>query len=41
MGLVIDTSALVALERAGAGWEHAIAGLGNEPVALPAIVYGR
>jgi predicted nucleic acid-binding protein len=41
VGLVIDTSALVALERAGAGWERAIAGLGNEPIALPAIVYGE
>ncbi len=41
MGLVIDTSALIALERAGTGWEQAIARLGDEPIALPAIVYGE
>jgi predicted nucleic acid-binding protein len=41
VGLVIDTSALVAAERAGDAWEHALAGLGEEPVALPAIVYAE
>ena len=41
MGLVIDTSALIALERAGTSWEQAIARHGDEPVALPAIVYGE
>lgn len=41
MGLVIDTSALVALERAGAEWEQRLARLANEPVALPAIVYAE
>jgi predicted nucleic acid-binding protein len=38
VGLVIDTSALVATERASATWEAALSTLGNEPVALPAIV---
>ena len=38
MGLVIDTSALVDLER-GAGWEEAV--LGTETVVLPAIVYAE
>jgi predicted nucleic acid-binding protein len=41
VGLVVDTSALIALERAGSSWEQAIALLGDEPVALPAIVYGE
>ncbi len=35
---MIDTSALVALERAVAGWEGALASLGDEPAAIPAIV---
>ena len=38
MGLVIDTSALVAVERASRTWEAALSTLGNEPAALPAIV---
>jgi predicted nucleic acid-binding protein len=38
MGLVIDTSALVAAERAAATWEAVLSTLGNEPAALPAIV---
>lgn len=41
MGLVIDTSALVAMEREGAPWEGALAALGDEPTALPAIVYAE
>ena len=41
MGLVIDTSALVALERAEIGWDDALSRLGDEPVALPAIVYAE
>ena len=42
MGLVIDTSALVDLEREeGAAWEQALGDLANEPVVLPAIVYGE
>jgi predicted nucleic acid-binding protein len=38
LGLVIDTSALVAVERASASWEAALSVLGDEPAALPAIV---
>lgn len=38
MGLVIDTSALAAIERASASWDDALASLGEEPAALPAIV---
>ncbi len=41
MGLVIDTSALVALERAPSSWEEALSGFANEPAALPAIVYAE
>ncbi|MBI4704286.1 MAG: PIN domain-containing protein [Deltaproteobacteria bacterium] len=41
MGLVIDTSALVALERAGAGWEDRLAGLAEERAVVPAIVYAE
>lgn len=42
MGLVIDTSALVAVERAGAGWEEALPpDRQDEEVALPAIVYAE
>ncbi len=41
MGLVIDTSALVALERAGASWERVVSVEGDERVALPAIVYAE
>ena len=35
---MIDTSALVAVERASASWEAALSALGDEPAALPAIV---
>ena len=38
MGLLIDTSALVALERGATGWGAAIV---DEPVALPSIVYAE
>jgi predicted nucleic acid-binding protein len=38
VGLVIDTSALVALERASRPWDAALSSLGDEPAALPAIV---
>jgi predicted nucleic acid-binding protein len=38
MGLLIDTSALVALERSGDDWS---AGLPNERAAIPAIVYAE
>lgn len=41
MGAVIDTSALVSLERRAGGWDDLVARLGSEPVALPAIVYGE
>lgn len=38
MGPVIDTSALVAAERAATSWEEGLASIGSEPAALPAIV---
>lgn len=38
MGLVLDTSALVALERAHASLSDVLAPLGEEEVAVPAIV---
>ena len=41
MGLVIDTSALVALERASGSCEEALSGFANESAALPAIVYAE
>lgn len=41
MGLLIDTSAVVALERGATSWEAVLAGLGDEPVAVPAIVYAE
>jgi predicted nucleic acid-binding protein len=41
VGLVIDTSALVALERGGQGWETTLSTLGEEPVAVPAIVFAE
>lgn len=41
MGLVIDTSAVVALERSTTPWEQALSSIGDEPVILPAIVYAE
>jgi predicted nucleic acid-binding protein len=42
LGLVVDTSALVALERAGTTWERAVpAGAGEQEVVLPSIVYAE
>lgn len=41
MGLVIDTSALVALERSGSRWEHLVSACADEPLAMPAIVYAE
>lgn len=41
MGFVIDTSALVALDRHGGDWEPALQRYASEPVAIPAIVYGE
>lgn len=38
MGLVIDTSALVSLERAGEDWDEALGPLGEEEAVIPAIV---
>jgi tRNA(fMet)-specific endonuclease VapC len=38
VGLVIDTSALVAVERSGRGLPDTLSGLGEETVVLPAIV---
>jgi len=39
MGLVIDTSALVALERSATPWEGDVCG--SEDAAIPAIVYAE
>jgi predicted nucleic acid-binding protein len=41
MGLVIDTSAAVAVERAGADWPRLLEAFEEEAVALPAIVYAE
>jgi predicted nucleic acid-binding protein len=42
VGLLIDTSALVALERGPEGWEGGVAAaLGDEPAGVPAIVYAE
>jgi predicted nucleic acid-binding protein len=41
VGLVIDTSALVALERAESWWEDPSGGHGDEAPAIPAIVYAE
>ena len=41
MGLVIDTSAFVALERERVAWDDQLAKIGNEAVALPTIVYAE
>ena len=41
MGLVIDTSALVEVERRGSEWDVALGEVADEPVALPAIVYAE
>ena len=41
MGLVIDTSALVALERAVSGGGDALTAIGDEPAVLAAIVYAE
>ncbi|MBM3471495.1 MAG: type II toxin-antitoxin system VapC family toxin [Armatimonadetes bacterium] len=40
-GLVIDTSALVAVERESGPWEEVLASAGDEPAVLPAIVYAE
>jgi len=41
VGLVIDTSALVALERAGKDFGTMLRRVGDEPVAIPAAVYAE
>ena len=41
MGLLIDTSALVELERGSADWETVVVALAGEPAAIPAIVYAE
>jgi predicted nucleic acid-binding protein len=41
MGLVIDTSALVSLERSSTNWAHSLASLGSEATVIPAIVYAE
>ncbi len=38
MGVVVDTSALVAFERVGGGWERLFDDVGDEAIALPAVV---
>jgi tRNA(fMet)-specific endonuclease VapC len=39
VGLVIDTSALVAAERGSGKWEDTLAAIGDEAAVAPAIVY--
>jgi predicted nucleic acid-binding protein len=41
VGLVVDTSALVTLERAGSRWERLVAAHAAEALAMPAVVYAE
>ena len=41
MGIVIDTSALVAIERGQIGLDETLSDVGDEAVVLPAIVYAE
>jgi predicted nucleic acid-binding protein len=41
VGLVVDTSALVDLERGSEAWEELLEEIGGEVVVLPAVVYGE
>jgi predicted nucleic acid-binding protein len=41
MGLVIDTSALISLERGAGSWAGELGATGTEPAVVPAIVYGE
>ena len=41
MGLVVDTSALIALQRLGGGLERHLGDLASEPAVVPAIVYAE
>ena len=39
VGLVVDTSAFVAVERSARAWDQALDPLAQEPAVIPAIVY--
>lgn len=41
VGLVVDTSAFVAIERSQLGLDEALSAVGNEAAALPAMVYAE
>ena len=41
MGLVIDTSALVTIDRAADEWEERLRPWADETIAVPAVVYGE
>lgn len=41
MGLVLDTSVLVAAERGSVSWQALLERFGDEPAALPAVVYAE
>lgn len=41
MGLVIDTSALVSLERSEKSWHRTLSSFGNEAAVIPAIVFAE
>ena len=41
MGLIIDTSAIIAIERSGGGFGDVLADHGRDPVAMPAIVWAE
>jgi predicted nucleic acid-binding protein len=41
LGLLIDTSALAAVERRGSDFATFLHALGDEPVAIPSIVLGE
>jgi len=41
VGLIIDSSAIVTLEREGREWTELLSAHANEPVALPAIVWAE
>ena len=41
MGVVIDTSALVSLERSEKSWDRSLSSFGNEAAVIPAIVFAE
>jgi len=41
LGLVINTSALVSLERSEKSWDRSLSSFGNEAVVIPAIVFAE